>query len=240
MEQELIKSRDELELRVQERTEELAKSQNRLQNLSSQLMLAQEKERKRVAVELHDGLLSDLSATKYLLESKIMLLEKGKLSDSGELKRVVDILVTAIKEARRIMNNLHPSVLDELGLIAAINWLCGAYQTSYPHIKVQKQIELSEGDVPDGVRICIFRVLQEALNNFAKHGKGNLVELSLSRSNHTFVLMIRDNGQGFDVENVQKGLGLESMRERVEISGGEFQIESVIGQGTTLRAIWRS
>ena len=65
------------------------------------------------------------------------------------------------------------------------------------------------------------------------------MEVSLSKSDGTFSFVIRDNGQGFDVEKVQKGLGLESMRERVELSGGKFQIESVIGQGTTIRAIWR-
>ena len=204
-----------------------------------QLLLAQEKERRRVAVELHDGLLSELAATKFLLEGKLALLQKGKLSDLGELKKVREVLGIAMTEARRIMNNLHPSVLDELGLIAAMNWLCKDYQKSYPHIQVEKQVGVSEGDISESIRVVIYRVLQEALNNFARHGKGDRVELSLSKSDGAFALMIRDNGQGFAVETAQKGLGLESMRERVELSGGEFQIESVIGQGTTIRAIWR-
>lgn len=102
------------------------------------------------------------------------------------------------------------------------------------------QIGVLEADISDSVRVVIFRILQEALNNFAKHGKGNRVDLSLSKLNGAFALTILDNGQGFDVENARKGLGLESMRERVELSGGEFQIESVIGQGTTIRAIWKS
>ena len=237
-EEALRKAKDELEERVQERTEELAKSQQRLQQLASQLLLAQEKERKRVAVELHDGLLSELAAIKYLLEGKLMLLEKGTSVDADGLKRIADILGLTMKEARRIMNNLHPSVLDELGFLAAMNWLCGEYQKSYPHISVQTKIAVSESDISDGIRIVIFRVLQEALNNFAKHGKGDRVEVSLLKSEGTFSFVIRDNGQGFDVENAEKGLGLESMRERVELSGGEFQIESIIGQGTTIRAIW--
>jgi len=239
MEEELRRSRDELELRVQERTGELTKSQQRLQQLAAQLLMVQEKERKRVALELHDGLLSELGAMKYVFESKLMLLEKGQLSDLNEFKRVSDILAMVTNEARRIMNNLHPSVLDELGLIAAIKWFSGEYQKSYPNIRVQTRLDVSEEDISDSVKIVIYRVLQEALNNFAKHGKGDQVNLSLSRSKSTFVLTIQDNGQGFDMETVRKGLGLESMRERVELSGGEIQIESGLGQGTTIGAIWR-
>ena len=237
-EEALRRAYDELEIRVQERTEELAKSQQRLQLLASQLLLAQEKERKRVAVELHDGLMSELAATKFLLEGKIMLLDNGKPINSGGLRRIADVLAGTMKEARRIMNNLHPSVLDELGLIAAISWSCGEYRKSYPHITVQQEIAVSEKDIAEGIRVVIYRVLQEALNNFARHGKGDRVEVSLSKFDGSFSFVIRDNGQGFDVENAKKGLGLESMRERVELSGGEFQVESMIGQGTTIRAIW--
>jgi len=235
---ELQKSRDELENRVRARTEELERSQNRLQQLSSQLLLAQEKERKRVAMELHDGLLSELAATKYLLEGKIMLLDKGKPVDAAELRRVADILGGAIKEARRLMNNLHPSILDELGLISTLGWLCGEYQKSYPNISVQKEIAVSEKDISVSLKVVIYRVLQEALNNFARHGNGDRVGIFLSKSNSTLELTIQDNGRGFDMGKVQKGVGLESMRERVEISGGEFQIESGIGQGTTIQATW--
>ena len=89
----------------------MAKSQQRLQQLASQLLLAQEKERKRVAVELHDGLLSELAAMKFLLEGKLMLLDKGTPVDPDGLRRMADILAVTMKEARRIMNNLHPSVL---------------------------------------------------------------------------------------------------------------------------------
>jgi signal transduction histidine kinase len=234
------KAKEDLEVRVQERTGELAQSRERLQHLASQLLLAQEKERKRVAVELHDGLLSELAAMKMLFEAKLKLLEQGTLADLNEFRKVSGILAAVIKEARRMMNNLHPSVLDELGLIAAMNWLCGEYRKSYPHIAVRRQIEVVEQDISDSLRVVIYRVLQEALNNFARHGKGDLVELSLTKTDHRFALTIRDNGQGFDMEKAQKGLGLESMRERVDVSGGEFTIESAIGRGTTIRATWVS
>jgi PAS domain S-box-containing protein len=239
-EDEIRRSRDELEFRVQERTKELAQSQARLQNLASQLLLAQEKERKRVAVELHDGLMSELAATKFLLEAKIKVLDNGKTIEPAELRRIAEVLAGTMKEARTIMNNLHPSLLDELGLIATIRWLCGEFQKSYPHIAVQQEILVSEGDISRGIRVVIYRILQEALNNFARHGNGDRVQVFLSKSDGTFSLVIRDNGQGFDVGMAEKGLGLESMRERVMLSGGDFQLESSIGRGTTIRAIWRT
>ena len=238
IEEELRRSRDELEMRVQERTEALDRSHQRLQQLSSQLLLAQEKERKRIAAELHDSLLSELAAMKFLFEGKLMLLRKGQLEDTNEFNKVTDIMQKVMQDARGIMNNLRPSILDDVGLIATIGWLTQEYQKIYGHIQIRKQVEVLEKDIPDSLKVVIFRVLQEALNNFAKHGRGNLVELSLLKSEDTLHLRIQDNGQGFDVGSVQKGLGLESMRERVELSGGEFMIESKIVHGTTIQAIW--
>jgi len=238
MEEELRKVNGILEARVQERTEELAESHQRLQQLASQLLQAQEKERKRIAGELHDSLLSELAAMKYLFEGKLMLLKKGQLADTNEFNKVTDIMQKVIRDARGIMNNLRPSLLDEMGLIPTIGWLTQEYQKAYGHIQIRKQVEVLEKDIPDVLKVVIFRVLQEAFNNFAKHGRGNLLELSLLKSGDTLHLRIQDNGQGFDVRNMQKGLGLESMRERVEISGGEFMVESKIAHGTTIRAIW--
>jgi PAS domain S-box-containing protein len=235
---ELQQLAENLEDRVHERTEELGRSTEALRQLSSKLLSAQEKERKRIAAELHDSLLSELAAMKFLFEAKLVLLKKGQLTDTNEFDRIRDIMQKVMKDTRAIMNNLRPSILDEMGLISTIDWFSREYQKAYAHIQIRTQLEVLEKDIPDILRVVIFRVLQEALNNFAKHGRGNLVELSLLKSGDALQLRIQDNGQGFDVGNVQKGLGLESMQERVELSGGEFQIESARGAGTTIRASW--
>jgi signal transduction histidine kinase len=103
---------------------------------------------------------------------------------------------------------------------------------------------IEEKDIPDPLKIIIFRVMQEAMNNIAKHSKANLVHLFLQKMEGRIELVIEDNGQGFNlkkvlgVESTKRGFGLTSMRERTELSGGSFVIESAEGKGTTVRASW--
>ncbi len=251
-EERLRRTREEGERQIAERNTELNKahedlidrsklletSERQLQHVSSQLLLAQEMERKRIANEIHDGLTANLSALKYALESKIKKLKEGEPLDATKLEEINSRLRDNIDETRRIMTNLRPAMLDDLGLLPTINWFCREYGKVYTHINIQKQIEIQESEIPDILRIVIFRVLQEALNNFAKHGKGNFVNITLANSNGETEFTIQDNGQGFDPTNCKKGLGLDSMRERVEFSGGSYSIESSEGAGTTIRALW--
>jgi signal transduction histidine kinase len=105
-------------------------------------------------------------------------------------------------------------------------------------------MDIQENEVPDTVKTVIYRISQEALNNIAKHSKADLVRLSLEKKESKIELIIQDNGTGFDFEKIlsmerpKRGLGLTSMRERTELSGGTFSIESTRGKGTTLRATW--
>jgi len=95
-----------------------------------------------------------------------------------------------------------------------------------------------EEEIPDGLKIVIYRVLQEALNNVAKHSRADRVFLSLKTSSEGIELAVEDKGDGFDPDNCGAGLGLGSMRERVELSGGRFFMESTGGKGTVVRAAW--
>ncbi len=205
-----------------------------LQSLSSRLLTSQEEERKRIASEIHDSIGSSLSAIKFSLESQIA---QG-VTNPESLKALIPKVQQTIEETRGIMAGLRPSVLDDLGIVAAISWFCREFQNTYPGIHVEKQIDINEDEIPGTLRILIFRVMQEAFHNISKHSNANLVKLSLRKKKDTIELSVQDNGQGFDLQSPKKGLGLDSMRERTKFAGGSFTIESTQGTGSIIRATW--
>jgi len=216
--------------------EQLKESEKKLRLLSSELMAAQEKERKRIAGELHDSVAASLGAIKFSIE-KILGQGQNKRTQA-ELRDLISKVHLATEETRRIMSDLRPSVLDDLGIVPAMNWFCREYQKTYSHISVEKEIDLSENEVSDSLKTAIFRVSQEAMNNVAKHSQATVVNLDLRKANNGIELTIRDNGQGFDLDTTTRGLGLSTMRERAELSGGAFDLESAIGKGTIIRVSW--
>jgi PAS domain S-box-containing protein len=245
-EEELRKSRDGLEMRVQERTSELEKANEALRHLSSRLLSAQEQERKRIAGEIHDTLGSCLSGVKYKIEDVLHQIGKGSNFTEESLRSVIPMVQEGIEECRRLQMDLRPPMLDDLGLLPTLSWFCRRYETIYSGIKVELEETLEEKDIPNALKILIFRVTQEGMNNIAKHSKTDLVRLSLRKMDGRIELVLEDNGQGFDLkkvlgsESTRRGLGLTSMRERTELSGGSFAIESVERKGTTIRASWPS
>jgi signal transduction histidine kinase len=234
----LLKAKNDLEKRVEERT-------SQLRDLSSKLLVAQEEESKRIGRELHDGLAQTLSAIKVWVEAALSQVGRNNLNEmTKSLESVVPLARNAVEEVRRISKNLRPAILDDFGIIATVSWLCQEFETIYSGIVVENEIDLKEIEVPDVLKIVIFRISQEALNNIAKHSQANRVRLSLKKRGSVIELTISDNGTGFDVEQVlsgelpERGLGLASMRERATLSGGTFFIESHRGTGTAIRALW--
>jgi PAS domain S-box-containing protein len=223
----------------------LRKSEENLRTLSSQLLIAQEEERKRVALELHDGIGQSLSAIKYRVETALQEMEGEKSQEGfGLLAPIVPMVRGAVEEVRRIQKDLRPSILDDLGILATLSWFCREFETIYPTIHIEKQIDINENDVPDPLKIVIYRISQEALNNIAKHSHAKRARISLECSDRMIVLSIDDDGVGFDVEKARSeaastgGLGLSGMRERTQFSGGTFRIESHKGAGTAVQASW--
>jgi PAS domain S-box-containing protein len=225
--------------------EALRESEKKLRFLSSQLLILQEKERKHLAAELHDSISQTLSAAKFGLERMI-------LQNSGDMRGAcsqtvaasIQMLKQAIDEVRKISTDLRPSLIDDLGIVAAIGWFCREFQVLYAPVVIEQNLTVQEDAIPAGLKIILFRVLQEAANNAARHSSAGRISVSLKKTTGTLVLEIRDNGSGFAVEKLggkdfrPGGLGLISMKERVELSGGTFSIESSAGSGTAVIACW--
>jgi PAS domain S-box-containing protein len=225
--------------------EALRESENRLRSLSSQLLSVQENERRRVARELHDGIGQMLTAIKFKVENFIQEKGTGKAkANVKSLEGVIPMIRESMEEARRIQTDLRPSVLDDLGILAALSWLCRNFEATYSHIHIEKQTEIQEEEVSTILKTVIYRISQETLNNVAKHSKADLVRLFLGKSGDRIELRIEDDGKGFDIEKVlsqerdKRGLGLDSMRERAELSGGTFAIESTKGKGAMIKVSW--
>jgi len=223
----------------------LKKSGKELRILSTQLLKAQETERQRIALELHDTIAQGLVTIKFTLAQKLKQVGNGPPPTGISLESVIDMLQANITQVRRIMTELRPSLLDDLGIMATINWQCREFQNIYRHIRIEKNLTVSEEEIPDDLKIVIFRILQEAMNNSAKHSEADRIILSLRCQGATLHLSIEDNGQGFDYQtalsnmNVTNGLGLIGMRERTELSFGVFQLVSNPNAGTRVMASWQ-
>ena len=224
--------------------ETLADYQKQLKSLSSQLLVAQENERRRIAQEIHDGLATQLAAVKYSLERKVQQLGQGPPKDSGiTIEEIISLLGQAMEETRRIMSNLRPSLLDDLGIVPTLSWYFREFRKTYPEILLEEAITIEEDGVPEHLKIVIFRILQEAASNAARHSRANRIRVALEKKEGRIQFTVADNGHGFDPRKAAangqpQGLGLVSMRERAEFTGGTFTVESQAGQGTLLQASW--
>jgi PAS domain S-box-containing protein len=211
--------------------EMLRKSARELRLLSSRILDAQENERKRVARELHDGIGQALTGIKFAIENGVRRLKETETAPHFKvLDDIIPLIQTTVDETRRIAMGLRPSTLDDIGISETIYIL--------------KSIEVEEDQIPETLKTVIFRVLQESLNNVAKHSGADRVQLSLQQKGNTVKLIVEDNGSGFDFEKplpqnaTGQGFGLASMRERIELSGGIFTLETAPEQATRICAEW--
>jgi len=233
-----ISARKEMEARLKD-------SQRHLQDLSRKSLEALESDRRTVSRELHDSIGGSLAAIKFGLEDAA---EQAGLDPAGRVKSlpmIISHLADTIKETKRISANLRPLTLDDLGLLATIDSYCRQFSQRYGNIRLVREIRVAEQEIPDEFKIVVYRVMQEALTNAAKHSRADTVHIRLSREGAQVVFEVEDNGCGFSVKQVfsrddcMSGFGLKSMQERTEICDGVFAVRSRPGAGTCIRVTLR-
>ena len=232
----------QLEHRVEERTAELARVNDQLRQreddlarLYEKVVAAQEDERKRIARELHDDTSQSLAVLVMAIDSATATLKSGK---TPRLEEARALAVRTIEEVHRMILDLRPSVLDDLGLQSAIRWYAERHLVSRG-ISVRCEFDAPDRRFPAAFETALFRVCQEAMSNIARHAHAESVLIQLSEAEGVIRIEIEDDGRGFEPDNVshseRRHFGLMGIEERVEILGGKVKIDSAPGQGTRVR-----
>jgi len=206
----------------------------RVRHLASQVISAGDQERAHIARELHDSTAQALSAVEMILTSAL----RDPMAISDERLRILrDIVTQALQEVRTLSHNVHPRVLDDLGLVAALEFLARRAREQH-RIAVWVTSDAHQ-PVPPAVASVLYRVAQEAVRNAVRHGRAGELRLALVVDADAAVLEVRDDGTGFDVaavEAARTGMGIFIMRERLALVDGDLVIESSPASGTAVRA----
>jgi len=214
------------------RYRQVVNARSELKELSARLVEAQEQERRAISRELHDEVGQSLSA---------LLMELGNLGAvvpaDAELRRHLESIRKLAESSVNVVRNmallLRPSMLDDLGLVPALQWQAREI-SKRTGMAVTVDAENVADDLPEGHKTCIYRVVQEALHNCARHARARSVRIQVVQEGGRILLSVADDGQGFDSALV-RGLGLLGMEERVTHLGGDFQVQSERGRGTRLQ-----
>jgi two-component system CheB/CheR fusion protein len=214
-------------------TEALNESRERLRDLTSGLLTAQEEERRRISRELHD----DLNQRLAMLTVELETLERDPLQSAELIRGQLAALRTRTEsisdDMRRTAHRLHPSVVDHLGLPAALRSLCADF-SKQEEMRIHYRQRNVDSPIPSVISLCLYRVAQEALRNVARHSGARKATVALVVAKNRMLLSISDTGVGFDpkVITTKKGLGIVSMEERVRLVVGDLTIRSRPGDGT--------
>lgn len=225
--------RNHLESEVKSRGEDLDRTKEELRALAAGLLRAQEDERRRIARELHDDLLQRLAMIEvHVAEMRQVVTAPVSERDLEELQ---DQIAELSKGVRTISHQLHPAILDDFGLAAAIRRLVQEFQATRPQPVRFEEKDIPQ-EIPRDIEAVFYRIAQEALRNIAKHGGADPVEVKLAWEDGLLRLTISDSGPGFnaDAGRIAGGLGIISMQERSQLIGATFRIRSARGSGTTI------
>ena len=215
--------------------EKLKQSYAEIRMLSKHLQKIREEERTHIAREIHDELGQQLTVLKMDASWLHKKLASTDPAIYEKLKNLRDLLDTTVKSVRRISSELRPSLLDDLGLVAAIKWHLKEFERR-SGIETEFMGDDFEPGLPEEIKTGLFRIYQESLTNVARHANAGRVEINLEQNDGQFVLSIKDDGNGFDLAHAagKKTLGLLGMKERSSMMEGSYQIMSEPGTGTVV------
>jgi signal transduction histidine kinase len=221
-----------LERRTLNHLAEVSEARQELKSLSAKLVDTQESERKNISRELHDAVGQSLSAVQFELHDMALALRPGDGELRGRVDRIRALVEGSLAMVRNVALLLRPSMLDDLGLAAALQWQAHQVARS-TGIQIDVEADELPDDLPEQHKTCIFRVVQEALNNVCRHASANQASIVVSAAGQRITVVVRDNGRGFSRRR-NRGLGLLGIEERVTGLGGSVRIDSEPGTGTTL------
>jgi len=226
----------DLENELTRRYQENERARGELKELSARLVSAQEEERRAISRELHDEVGQSLSALLMEAGNAAARVPADSAPDLKEIRRHVDSIRKLAEASVNVIRNmtllLRPSMLDDFGLAPALEWQAREV-SKRTGLRVHVAAEESVGDLPDALKTCIYRVVQEALHNCARHSQARAVKVVVEQESSKIVLTVEDDGRGFDTRRV-RGLGLVGMEERVNHLGGVFHVRSRPGAGTKI------
>ncbi len=235
VEAELKSAHDDLETRVEQRTRELNTANEQLRALSARLLSIREEERTRISREIHDELGQALTGLKMDLSWLLRKSPENSLPFAEQIKPMTELINKTIQTVRRISTELRPGVLDDLGIVAAIEWLVEDFKNR-TRIECTSFADLNGAVIGPELSTALFRILQEALTNVIRHAEATHVTIGIRNDAGVIVLEVEDNGKGISEGNIRnaRSLGILGIRERALLFGGEVHIEGAAGKGTTL------
>lgn len=223
-----------LEHQTQRRYSQLVQSQRDMRQLSARLVDAQETERRTISRELHDEVGQALGALLVDVSRLSTLLSSDRPEVRTQLENMKSVAERTFQEVRNMALLLRPSMLDDLGLVAALEWQ-GREVSRRSDIEVDVQSDIVSDHLPDDYRVCIYRLVQEALSNAVRHSGAKNAKVIVQQSAKSILVKVSDDGHGFDPER-GRGLGILGMEERVKRLGGTLTVDSNVGRGTTVMA----
>jgi signal transduction histidine kinase len=228
---------------------QLRSTEKELRLVSTRLLNSWEEERKRVAHEVHEGLAQTMSAIKFRVESALACVaERESRQDagslSGHLEPIIAIVQDGVCDIRRMASRLRPMMLDDMGILPTIGWLCREVEKNHPSFQIGTRLDIEEGQIPESLKVVIYRILENGLGLLAKDGHRGSVEISLVYESGGIDLIVQTDGdvsamqEGFSGSEAQEAPSLSTMKELAILSGGSFSMSAGEEGGSALHVSW--